>query len=154
MWGHFLTSFVLYHSRKKAFISARLVPYNSSWKLRNFENLSNKSDEIFRRWRKFCPTKNYIRRKFCPIKLPSSGCFTWQKWRQDVKVTKILSDIVLSDGTAKIQYARPNPNQLNKIHWKRFPIYNNTINPLSARPHSEKSLFTYLNSRFLTIGLT
>ena len=30
------------------------------------KTMSDKSDEIFRRWRKFCPTNNFVRRKFCP----------------------------------------------------------------------------------------
>ena len=38
--------------------------YNKSWE--ETKTSSDKSDEIFWRWRKFCPTKNLVRRKFGP----------------------------------------------------------------------------------------
>ena len=33
-----------------------------------FSIVSDKSDEIFAKWRKFWPKKNFVRRKFCPIR--------------------------------------------------------------------------------------
>ena len=56
------------------------------------KNSSDKSVEISAWCRKFCPTKDFVRRKFCPIFQYKSQAKIGQKCRNFGLVSKILSD--------------------------------------------------------------
>ena len=61
------------------------------------KNSSDKSVEISAWCRKFCPTKHFVRRKFCPIFQYKSQVEIGQNCRNFGLVSKILSDEILSD---------------------------------------------------------
>ena len=56
------------------------------------KNSSDKIVEISAWCRKFCPTKNFVRRKFCPMFQYKSQAKIGQKCRNFGLVSKILSD--------------------------------------------------------------
>ena len=56
------------------------------------KNLSYKIVEISAWCRKFCPTKTFVRRKFCPMFQDKSQAKIGQKCRNFGLVSKILSD--------------------------------------------------------------
>ena len=56
------------------------------------KNSSDKIVEISSWCRKFCPTKNFVRRKFCPMFQYKSQAKIGQKCRNFGLVSKILSD--------------------------------------------------------------
>ena len=65
------------------------------WQVRSTlsdKNSSDKSVEISAWCRKFCPTKHFVRRKFCPIFQYKSQVKIGQNCRNFVLVSKILSD--------------------------------------------------------------
>ena len=68
--------------------------------------MSDKSDAIFQSWQKFCPKKNFVRRKVCPkimfYNLASFYHFnTLEIWNLHVRLPSDVKPLGWSDGNSK-----------------------------------------------------